>query len=187
MKNNIKILTFCLITLILNSCIEQNPNLNKSGEDELKSLEVEQVLDKELIHFNDIIYVPIYSNIYIDRTNSEHLLSATLSIRNTSINDTLYISKIDYYNTDGNLVKRYIDKSISLNPLGTVNYFIEREDKSGGSGANFIVELNAENSNIRPLIQAIMIGNFNNKIFAFSSDGYSIKTKKPAGNNAYKK
>jgi hypothetical protein len=185
MKNNIKILTFCLTTLLLNSCIEQNPNLNKSGEDALKSLEVEQILDKELIHFNDIIYVPIYSDIYIDQTNPEHLLSATLSIRNTSLNDTLYISKIDYYDTAGSLVKRYIDKSISLNPMGTVNYVIEKEDKSGGSGANFIVELNAENSNIKPLIQAIMIGHLSNKSFAFSTDGYSIKTKNPAGNTVY--
>ena len=180
MKNRIKILIFCITTLLLNSCIDQNPNLNKSGEDELKSLVVVEALDKEQIHFNDIIYVPIFSDIYIDKTNPEHLLTSTLSIRNTSLNDTLYISKIDYYNTEGSLVKKFIDKTISLNTMGTVNYVIEREDKSGGSGANFIIELNAKSSDIKPLIQAITIGELNNKAFSFSTDGYSIKTKKPS-------
>lgn len=177
MKNSFKILIFFLTTLFLNSCLEQNPNLNKSGEDELKSLEVEKTLDKEQIHFKDIIYVPIYSDIYIEKTNPQQQLTATLSIRNTSFNDTLYISKIDYYNTDGILVRKYIDKTISLNPMGTVNYVIEKEDNSGGSGANFIIELNAINADIKPLIQAIMIGHFNNKSFSFSTDGYSLTGK----------
>lgn len=184
MKNILKIFLFCFTILILNSCLNKNPNLNESGEDELKSLEVEVAIDKELINFKDIIYIPIYSDIYVDSNNREHLLTATLSIRNTSFNDTLYISKIDYYNTEGTLVKNYIDRAISLNPMGSVNYVIEKEDTSGGSGANFIVELSAKNANIKPLIQAIMIGQFNNKSFSFSTDGYSIKVKKPAGKNA---
>ncbi|SFD03469.1 Protein of unknown function [Algibacter pectinivorans] len=180
MTYKMRILFFCILTLILNSCQNQNPNLNKSGEDELKSLEVEQTLDKDLVNFKDLIYVPIYSDIYIDNNNPEHLLAATLSIRNTSINDTLYISKIDYYNTGGTLVKNYINNTIILNPMATVNYVIEKEDTSGGSGANFIVEVSAKNRNTRPLIQAIMIGQFNNKSFSFSTDGYSISDKTPA-------
>lgn len=178
MKTSSKILTFCLGLIILNSCIEQNPNLNKSGEDELKSLEIENPLDKEQIQFKDIIYVPIYSDIYIDSSNPKHLLSATLSIRNTSFTDSLYVSKIDYYNTEGSLVRNYIDKTISIKPMETVNYVIEKEDEIGGSGANFIVELSAKNSEIKPLIQAVMIGKLSNYSFSFSTDGYSIKTKK---------
>ena len=166
------------MALTLSACFEKNPNLNPSGEDELKSLEVETVLDKTEIHFKDLIYVPIYSDIYIDTNNQKHLLTATLSIRNTSFNDTIYISKIDYYNTEGQLVRHYIDRTISINPMGTVNYVIEKEDNSGGSGANFIVELSAKNAEIKPLIQAIMIGQFSNKSFSFSTDGYSIKKEK---------
>ena len=178
MKYNIKILIFCVTTLFLNSCLEQDPNLNKSGKDEFKSLEIDKKLDKESIHFKDIIYVPIYSDIYIDTANPQHLLSATLSIRNTSFNDTLYVSKIDYYNTEGSLVRQYIDKTISINPMETVNYVIEKEDSIGGSGANFIIELRSKSTDIKPLIQAIMIGQLSNKSFSFSTDGYSIKTKK---------
>ena len=59
--------------------------------------------------------------------------------------------------------------------MATINYVIEREDDTGGSGANFIVKLSAKNEDVKPLIQAVMIGQYGNKGFAFSTDGYSIK------------
>ncbi len=125
--------------------------------------------------FKDTIYVPIYSNIYLDEADQKGLLSATLSIRNTSYQDSLFISKIDYFNTEGHLVKSYLDHSISIRPMATVNYVIDREDDSGGWGANFIVALSAKNPDMKPLIQAVMIGHTGNRNFAFSTDGYSIK------------
>lgn len=141
----------------------------------MKSLEMNHKIDKQEMHYQDIIYVPIYSDIYIDEQNPKNLLAATLSIRNTSYDDSLFISKIQYFNTHGDLVRNFIEKPISLPPMATVNHVIEKEDDTGGSGANFIVALNAKSSNVKPLIQAIMIGQYSNKGFAFSTDGYSIK------------
>ncbi len=167
---------FFLLLLIstLISCTEHNPNTNASGEDELKSLEINRTLKKNEQRFNAIHYVPIYSDIYFDRTNQKFLLSATLSIRNTSFNDTLFVSKIEYYNTGGERLREYIEKTIAIAPMATVNYVIEKEDESGGHGANFIVELNSNNANIKPIIQAIMIGTIGNKAFSFTSESYTI-------------
>ena len=152
-----------------------NPNIDKSGEDELKALEIERAIGEEEQNYHDIIYVPIYSDIYVDQQNQKVLLAATLSIRNTSYSDSLFISKIDYFNTDGGLVRSYVENLISLPPMGTVNYVIEKEDDTGGPGANFIVEINSRNSDIKPLIQAVMIGQSGNKGFSFATDGYSVK------------
>ena len=170
-----KIICYGLVLWSTMSCIEKKPNQTANGQDELKSLELETPIDKEEIEYSDIVYVPIYSDIYFDEANQKTLLSATLSIRNTSYTDSLYVSKIDYFNTHGDLVKSYIVNPISLSPMATVNYVIEREDESGGSGANFIVKLSAKTSKIKPLVQAIMIGQSGNKGFSFSTDGYSIK------------
>jgi len=164
-----------LIILVLTACLDKSPNKTESGQDELKSLELENPIDKEDIEYNDTMYVPIYSDIYFDEANQKTLLSATLSIRNTSYTDSLYVSKIDYFNTHGDLVKSYIDKTISLMPMATVNYVIEREDESGGAGANFIVNLSAKTNRIKPIVQAVMIGQSGNKGFSFATDGYSIK------------
>ena len=170
--------TFLSLSLFISlvSCVKPDPNVNKdTGADELTSLEMEDPISKLEMVYKDLIYVPIYSDIYIDAINQEALLAATLSIRNTSYTDSIFISKIDYFNTNGELVRSYVENQISLSPMATINYVIEREDDTGGSGANFIVELSAKNPDVKPLIQAVMIGQNGNKGFAFSTDGYSIK------------
>jgi len=166
------------ICFSLNSCEQSNPNVDKTGEDELKALEIDRIISMDDQIFHDIIYVPIYSDIYVDQQNQTSLLAATLSIRNTSYGDSLFISKIDYFNTEGTLVRRYIDRTISIPPMGTVNYVIEKDDDTGGPGANFIVDISSQNIDCKPLIQAVMIGQTGNKGFAFSTDGYSVKKKK---------
>ena len=167
---------YLLIVIIISviACNVPDPNKNNNGQDELKSLEIDRQLNKGDMSFVDVVYVPIYSDIYIDIQNQSSLLAATLSIRNTSFEDSLFLTKIDYYNTTGLKVRSYIDNPISLPPMGTVNYVIEKDDDTGGPGANFIVELNAKNKNVRPLIQAVMIGENGNKGFSFATDGYSI-------------
>jgi len=166
-----------LIVFLLSSCESPDPNVGTTGKDELKTLEIDHAIPKSEQKFKDVVYVPIYSDIYLDQQNQNLLLSATLSIRNTSYEDSLFVSKIDYFNTAGTLVRSYIENSISLPPMATVNYVIEQNDNTGGHGANFIVGLSARNKDVKPLIQAVMIGQNVNKSFAFSTDGYSIMKK----------
>jgi len=173
-KLSIQISIICVI-ISLFSCGNPNPNLDKKGKDELKAFETERKIGKAEQNFQDIIYVPIYSDIYMDQQNQKILIAATLSIRNTSFEDSLFITKIDYFNTEGDLVRSYIENLINLPPMATINYVIERDDDTGGTGANFIVELSSKNKEIRPLIQAVMVGHTGNKAFSFSTDGYSIK------------
>lgn len=168
---------FVLLIILIYSCKNPNPNLTSTGKDELIALEVDHNVNNLDQAFQDIIYIPIYSDIYIDQLNQKNLLSATLSIRNTSYTDSLFISKIDYFDTQGSLVRNYIDNLISLPPMATINYVIERDDESGGSGANFIVELSSNNTNVKPLIQAVMIGENGNKAFSFTTQGISILAK----------
>lgn len=172
----VKIIMLLVVVTIFFGCVQpKDPNVNSEGKDELKSLVVTKPIEKQEAAYHNVIYVPIYSDLYIDAQNQNHLLSATLSIRNSSFQDSLFISKIDYYNTNGKLVKKFINNSISLPPMATVNYVIEKEDNSGGAGANFIVELQAKKSSVKPIIQAVMIGQYSNKAFSFAVDGYSIK------------
>ena len=175
MKQYTILAIFALFVMLLASCFEPQPNANKKGEDQLKSLEISHPIDRNNMPYQDELYVPIYSDVYVDAQNQKTLLSATLSIRNTSPTDSLFVFKIDYYDTGGDLVKQYLSNTISLPPLGTVNYVIEKEDDTGGTGANFIVGLSANTLKIKPLVQALMIGHMGNNGFAFSTDGYSIE------------
>lgn len=174
MNKLIVFLNLLAVIILLSSCGHSNPNVDQSGEDEFKALEIGHQIDKRGQAFQDVIYVPIYSDIYVDQQNPKTLLAATLSIRNTSFGDSLIVSKIEYFNTGGELVRSYIENPISLPPMATVNYVIEKDDDTGGAGANFIIELSSKNRNVNPLIQAIMVGQSGNKGFSFATDGYSI-------------
>jgi hypothetical protein len=155
------------------SCGKGNPNR-----------EAEQVLDDRQIpgHTTEIlkgdisqtVYVPIYSEIYNRTKDAKILLTATLSIRNTSETDTLFLSRVDYFNTGGSLVRHYLDKSIYLKPLETIDYVIEEKDEEGGSGANFLIDWYA-NRPLNPLFQAVMLGAVSNQAFSFTTEGVNIK------------
>jgi len=119
-------------------------------------------------------YVPIYSDVYADQINQKVMLSANLSIRNMSDRDTVYISLVEYYNTDGNLVNSYLNEPIYVLPMATINFVVERDDDAGGHGANFIIESNTKQDQIPPLIQAVMVGYVGNKALSFITEGIKL-------------
>ncbi|MDP5062378.1 MAG: DUF3124 domain-containing protein [Maribacter sp.] len=119
------------------------------------------------------VYVPIYSDIYNQTRDTRTLLTATLSIRNTSLKDSLFVSKIDYYNTEGDLVRSYIDSPIYLTPMESIDYVIEQQDTSGGSGANFLIDWYSKKQ-LNPLFQAVMVGGLGAQAFSFTTEGLEI-------------
>lgn len=151
---------------------------NIDSKEKRESISTDHHLDKPLIKTDSIyktkkVYVPVYSDIYQRTRNDRTLLTSTLSIHNTSETDTLYISRIDYYNTKGKLVRKYIESPIFLNTFETLEYVVDEEDTSGGSGANFVIEWYG-NEKLNPLFQAVMVGGLGNKSFSFTTDGVAI-------------
>lgn len=122
------------------------------------------------------IYVPAYSHIYSGNREEPFLLTVTLSIRNIDPKHTISIDAIDYYETQGKLLKSGIEKPFQLGPLESFRYIIPEKDKSGGSGANFIVEWTSTESSNPPIIETIMIGAQFQQGISFTSRGQTIVT-----------
>jgi hypothetical protein len=160
---------------ILSSCIENDPNKNKQGENIIESLLVFTDLADQ--NYRDTVYIPIYSDIYSVHRQKSTLLTATLSIRSTSLTDTTYINSIDYYDSHGKKIRSYIDKTLLLKPMASVDYVIERDDVSGGTGANFLVTWGAE-TNTQPMFQAVMIATTGQHGLSFVTNGVSTKKNK---------
>lgn len=150
-----KIFSLFFLALVLSACIDQNPNKTLEGEDlfEEKAFYLDQINPS----FRDTVYVPIYSDIYSGSRNMKYDLTATLSIRNTSLTDSVFLEKIDYYNNDGLLVRSYVDGVLLLNPMQSVQYVIAKDDQEGGTGANFIVCWGANQDQVYPVMQGVMI------------------------------
>ncbi|WP_250162947.1 DUF3124 domain-containing protein [Psychrobacter sp. WY6] len=175
-KRTISVLLLATMALLL-GCDQtpQDPNVLYSKTSRpLQELEMTTAVDRSQFAYKQTFYVPIYSDIYTDRDNRKVLLSATLSVRNTTLKKSLYINKIDYYGTDGTFIKSYLNKPIELPAMATLNYIVEKEEDKGGSGANFIIEVEGIDETVKPVIEAVMIGNFSNKGFAFSTEGTPV-------------
>ena len=104
-----------------------------------------------------IVYVPAYSHVYSEG-GKPLLLEVTLSVRNTDAESNVTLTRADYYDTKGKLLRRYITKPRQLTPLQSDSFVVEKADYEGGSGANFIVEWSAEDPISKPVIEAAMIG-----------------------------
>ncbi|KHE90791.1 MAG: DUF3124 domain-containing protein [Candidatus Scalindua rubra] len=122
------------------------------------------------------IYVPAYSYIYSGEKERPFPLTVTLSIRNINPKHQIKIILVDYYETQGKLLKKYIDKPITLKPLESLRYVIPGKIKSGGSGANFIVEWQSDKFVNPPIIESIMIGTQMQQGISFTSRGREILT-----------
>lgn len=166
MKGNV----FFILVLVLYGCIESNPN--ESAEAVVESQTVNYVGERKIdsTMTQQKIYVPIYSDIYQKSRTVSTLLTATLSIRNTSEKDSLFLSRVDYFNTKGDLVRNYLKNDIYLQPLETIDYVIEERDTLGGSGANFIVQWYGT-KHLTPVIQAVMVGGLASRVFSFTTEG----------------
>jgi len=130
--------------------------------------------DTSLLSSGQSVYVPAYSHIYHGNKEAPLLLSVTLSIRNTDPQNSLTITKVSYYETQGKLVKEYLDKPLVLAPLGSERYVVPQKDESGGSGANFIVDWHADQLINPPIIETVMIGTQSQLGISFTSRGQPL-------------
>jgi len=121
------------------------------------------------------VYVPIYSHIYSGLKARPFDLTATLSIRNTNLKHSLRIVSVKYYDSQGKMVKDYLDAPMDLNALATTRYIITESNKTGGSGANFIVIWKSELQVNPPIIESVMIGTYSGQGISFVSRGQVIK------------
>ncbi len=120
------------------------------------------------------VYVPAYSHIYHGNRESALLLTITISIRNISPTRSMTVTAVDYYDTQGAVVKKFIAAPLVLGPLGSERFVVPQNDEAGGSGANFIVKWHSAEALSPPIIETIMIGTQNQLGVSFTSRGQAI-------------
>lgn len=121
------------------------------------------------------LYVPAYSHVYIGDRALPLNLATTLSIRNTDSSNSITLISADYRNSNGELVKRMIQKPVTLGPLATTSIFVRERDTSGGFGASFIVRWRAEKEVNAPLVESVMIGSYSGQGISFVGSSREIR------------
>ena len=119
-------------------------------------------------------YLPVYSQIYHQYEDRTFNLTITVSIRNISLTDTVYILKADYFNTAGDNIRQYVKNPIFLEPMETVEIVIAEEDKEGGTGANFLFDWAMKTDKNPPLFEAVMISTYGQQGLSFATRGVPV-------------
>ena len=120
------------------------------------------------------VYVPIYSHIYSGLKGRPFGLAATLSIRNTDPQNPITLVSVKYFDSEGKLVKEYLDKPAELSAMASTRYILPEGDTTGGSGANFLVKWQSTKKVNPPLIEGVMIGTRSGQGISFVSRGQVI-------------
>ncbi|MBD2354291.1 DUF3124 domain-containing protein [Tolypothrix sp. FACHB-123] len=188
MRLYIRFYLIATFLIFLVACTSPNKPQNSSPPN-INSTSSQQVvtLDKNfLVAMGQTIYVPIYSHIYHNDERQILNLAATLSIRNTDLTNPIIITAVRYYDSDGKLIKQYLEQPIQLNALASTDFFVNRTDTSGGSGANFLVDWVSQKVVSEPIVEAVMIATEFQQGVSFVSPGKVIKNQKNSQSTSLK-
>jgi Protein of unknown function (DUF3124) len=120
------------------------------------------------------VYVPVYSHIYVMRGHT-YDLGISLSIRNTDPAHPITIVSVSYNDSNGNLVRNYLESPIQLNHLASKDFFVSEMDKTGGFGASFVVKWKSAIKVNEPIIEGVMAGTKSGQGISFVSRGKAIE------------
>ncbi len=172
-----RFLVLFALVLILNSCSNPDSNVRKETPD---VHEVNQFLMNGLdLPHRETIYIPIYSEIHMEHDTRKLRLTVTVSIRNTSQKDTIYLENINQYNAKGKIVHQYLDETMFLTPMQSTNYVIEEDESEMEVEGSFIINWGAKSADPKPIFQAVMISAHGPQGISFVTEGVSLTRKVP--------
>jgi hypothetical protein len=125
----------------------------------------------------ETVYVPVYSHIYVAVKGHPYDLAISLSIRNTDLTEPITILSVDYHDSNGKLVRKYLDKPAEIKALASMDFFVSESDTAGGFGASFLVRWKAAKKVNVPIIEGIMAGTKSGQGISFTSRGRTIREK----------
>jgi len=165
--------------LLFSNCskkkIEEETNIKKSHPSHVYNYINAGEYD---FNYYETVYVPVYSDIYHLDGTKRFRLTTTVSIRNTSLSDSAFILSATYHDSYGKTLKEYIDSTILVSPLESIEFVVEEFENMGGAGANFIVEWAGSKHVNQLMIQSVMIGTYDKQGISFLSESKVIKTSK---------
>lgn len=166
-------ISLAVVILFLAGCASQtdDPRLPPTSEDGTDEAVVVHDLD---ITTGQTIFVPAYSEIYYARNDKTIELAVTLSIHNTDFTNSIIVTSVRYYDTNGHLVREYLSQARRLGPLASTDFFVDAGEQTGGVGTNFIVEWVAEQPVYEPVVEALMLSASSTQGLSFVSPGRVI-------------
>lgn len=112
-------------------------------------------IDTTGLLYKNKMYVPVN----LQQKNIRKKERLILKVRNTSLTDSIYVNRVDYYDSEGRLLTTMIDSTLLVKPMATSEIVVSNKQFKE-SGDNLIVEW-LSNSLSKPMVQAILVDSKN--------------------------
>lgn len=162
----------CLISMTILSC-ERPRKLSSTDPVNWDKRTVKTTLQDSLDQGST--FLSIYSQIFVRNDQEKSDLTATVSLHNPNLDTEIYIDKAIYYNTHGEPIRTYFEKTIFIRPMETVQIVIDGIDQEGGTGANFVFDWQKSQDSNEPIFEAVMISTYGQQGVSFVTTGKRIK------------
>jgi hypothetical protein len=120
-------------------------------------------------------YLSVYSEIYGQTEHFTYPLTATISMRNASLTDSIYVLLAEYFDTHGKPIRIYFDKPIFVMPMETVEIIIDEKDREGGTGGNFLFDWKKAKHAPDPIFEGVMISMTGQQGLSFTTQGKRVE------------
>lgn len=148
--------------------------VDENQERDFSHLRVDTV--PESMDQRELLYVPVYTDIYIRNKEMRLPLTATLSIRNISVDYPMFVNAITYFDSDGKVIQKYLKGVVRLEPLQSIWLVVNDNEISGGTGANFIVDWGGAIECPKPIVESLMTGAAYQLGVSYKSESMVIKS-----------
>jgi hypothetical protein len=119
-----------------------------------------------------LVYVPVYSQVFFGDRPQAFNLSVTLSLRNVDQTHPLDIISVRYLDEKGKLVREYAPPVLTLAPLASARFYVKESDSAAGSEAGFLVRWQAAGQKVAPpIIDGLMVGASFGQGLSFTASG----------------
>lgn len=125
------------------------------------------------------IYLPVYSHVFSGDRENPVYLTAIMILRNTDPTRPLTVTAVDYYASDGGLIKRHLTAPQIVKALGTLHFTVKESDKTGGVGAKFIIEWQSDQPVAPPIAEGLMIGTQMQHGISLNTRGQVVRERTP--------
>lgn len=167
-----QMITLLALAITIWSCRELEPEHGPGSVDWSKRSVSVAAIDSLM---SGETYLSVYSQIYSSKENRTHDLTATISVRNTNSLDSVYLEKVEYYNTGGKLIKTFIERPVFIAPMETIEIVLDENNLQGGTGANFLFYWMKEERTPEPYFEAVMISTSGQQGISFTTQGRRIR------------
>lgn len=176
LKKKMKYISILILLVSLVACNLNDKNAVKEEKRSHPSHVYNFVeIDTFRLKYFETDYVPVYSDVYYQDGTKRFPITATVSIRNTSLSDSAFVLSANYYDSYGKLLHSYLDSTLLLSPLESIELVVEEKESEGGAGANFIIDWATTKYADQILIQSVMIGTYGQQGVSFLSDAKVIR------------